>query len=948
MIKEGYKINRTRTVFYYLLMFLILIWFLAMEFTGTNEHGTKIHSEDIAYTGTFTWIHSDGTKEVITVPGHYDVPAKETMVITTTLPDDYHDTTLAIRSSLQDVRFYVDGKLRTEYPDTAHSFAGKNAASRYVFCSTSSADAGKEVRIELTTYTRHYSGVVNTIYCGSTSDIWECLFNQYGFETIMAFFILFAGIITVIFSIALGVVYKTKFDMEYLGWCMIMGSVWMLGESKFRQLLVPNASALAILCFIMIMLCPLPILYYADLIQQGIHQKLYLILGCIVFCNFFICLLLHLTKVADFIETLPVAHLILVITFLTVFFSFCLDMRKKECRKNRLVVIGLIIAMVAIAVEILSVYYVVSISGFFIGIGMLILLFINILRTIKNVHDIDLQRQKTELSRRKRQMERISLQMMQTLSTTLEAKDEYTRGHSHRVAEYSALIAKEMGWNPQDIIHLRHAAHLHDIGKIGIPDIILNKPTKLSEEEYSVIQKHPVIGTEILKNVSTIPHVTEVARYHHERYDGHGYPDGLAGEEIPIHARIVAVADSYDAMSSRRIYRNSLPKDVIYEEIRKNRGTQFDPDIADIFLRLLDENRLEIPEYYTETETEPELPDVETEISKFISNVMNTMKAQEKSENYDLLTGLPMRNIGEKLTAQLMQEQNGCLVFIDMDNLKKLNDIYGHKAGDRALKVLGTLLLEYSGDSVACRLGGDEFLLFIPDISKDEVTQLIKTLFEKFKHSKDNDLEIRPASISAGLCMCIKGDSFADCYAKADKALYYVKQNGKHNFFFYQQIENTISPVSSVGKDLSLIAKALRDSGNYTGALNLDYREFSKLYEYINNLSERHKYRCFLVMVTMETAPDSMTYIENIEQALEYMEDAIRQKIRKVDVCTRYSAMQYLIILFKPDESQIPKVMERIFVQYYKLYGKQNFNPKYEYIPVADQSDKSTSSEQPD
>lgn len=324
----------------------------------------------------------------------------------------------------------------------------------------------------------------------------------------------------------------------------------MLGESKLRQLIVPNPSALGTLCFVMIMLVPIPVLFYVDLIQQGRYKKPYFYLGCAAFGNFLICLVLHLTGTADFIETLPGAHVILAVTFFLVFLTFCLDMRKKEYRKNKLVLIGLIIAMLAIAIESISTYFVVLISGLFIGVSMLILLFINIIRTIKNVHTIEMHRQKEELLKRKRQMEKISLQMMQTLSTTIEAKDEYTRGHSHRVAEYSALIAQEMGWNRSEIVNLRHAAHLHDIGKVGIPDIILNKPSKLTNEEYAVIKEHTVIGAEILKNVSIINHVTEVARSHHERYDGHGYPDGLKGEEIPIHARIVAVADSYDAMNS--------------------------------------------------------------------------------------------------------------------------------------------------------------------------------------------------------------------------------------------------------------------------------------------------------------------------------------------------------------------------------------------------------------
>ena len=161
-------------------------------------------------------------------------------------------------------------------------------------------------------------------------------------------------------------------------------------------------------------------------------------------------------------------------------------------------------------------------------------------------------------------------EMMQTLSTTIEAKDEYTRGHSHRVAEYAALIAEELGWDKKEIKNLKNAAHLHDIGKICIPDNILNKPTRLTEEEFQVIKEHTVIGAEILKNITLISHVKEVARSHHERYDGMGYPDGLKGEEIPLYARVITVADSYDAMKSRRIYRNPLDDQIIYNEIARN------------------------------------------------------------------------------------------------------------------------------------------------------------------------------------------------------------------------------------------------------------------------------------------------------------------------------------------------------------------------------------------
>lgn len=632
----------------------ILVWFLILQAFGTNERDINEVSDMPVYHGSFTWQKSDGSSEKITVPGRYSVSPEDTMVITSTLPEDYDSNTLAVRSSLQSVRFYIDGKLRSEYDTKDTRLAGKNSTSRYVFCKTSVADAGKELRIELRTNTKQYSGVVNTVYCGDKTDIWEFLFTQYGMETIIAFFLLFASVITIIFSIMLGLIYHTKFDMEYLGWCMLMGSIWMLGESKFRQLLVPHSSALATLCFIILMLSPLPVLFYADQVQHRKYRRLYLPIGWLAIFNFIISTFLHLTGILDYIETLFVSHAILLLTVFAVLFTFALDIKKDKKRRNLLAFIGLLAATVSVMIDGISTYFVVSLSGIFVGIGMIILFSLNVLRTAGNIHMMELRRQKKELAKRKRQLEKVSLQMIQTLSTTIEAKDEYARGHSHRVAEYAALITGELGWSSEEIMNLKYAAHLHDIGKIGIPDMLLNKPARLTPEEYSVIKEHTVIGAEILKNISLIPHVAEVARSHHEHYDGTGYPDGLAGEDIPLSARIVAIADSYDAMNSRRIYRNALPPEKIFEEIENNRGIQFDPELADIFLKLLCDDRVQICEHCEFSEDDPELPFIENEIENFVSNVMSKLQTQEDSESFDFLTGLPMRSRGEKLTAQFM------------------------------------------------------------------------------------------------------------------------------------------------------------------------------------------------------------------------------------------------------------------------------------------------------
>lgn len=540
-------------VFFYILMIAILGWFCFMQLFGANEQEHDVQSHSIVYTQTFYWEKEDGSKQKINIPGKYEVKPGHTMVIHTTLPKDYNETSFAIRSSLQDVKFYVDNTLRKEYSTKDTRLAGKNSASRYIFCPTTYKDAGKTLRIELTTYTSNYSGVVNEIYCGSEIDIWQHIYSDYKMSTFIAFFILFAGITSVLFGSALKFTYHTNFSTEYLGWCMIMGAIWMLGESKIRQILVPNASSLASLCFVMIMLSPLPILFYADSIQNGKHRKLYKYIGYIALLNFVVSSILYLTKVKDYIETLPVAQCILICVFIMVFIHLYQYIHStSKSRSDYFLLFGLFLVLICVAIEGISVYFVSMVSGLFTGIGMIILLLANIVRTIHKIHVVEQTRHQKELEIEKKENKKITLQMMQSLSTTIEAKDEYTRGHSRRVAQYAALIAKNLGWTDQEIENIKSCAYLHDIGKIGIPDQILNKPGQLTEDEFNLIKQHPIIGQDILKDITIIPHLGEVTRSHHEHYDGTGYPDGLKGNEIPIQARIITLADSYDAMNSKK------------------------------------------------------------------------------------------------------------------------------------------------------------------------------------------------------------------------------------------------------------------------------------------------------------------------------------------------------------------------------------------------------------
>ncbi|MDE7243638.1 MAG: HD domain-containing protein, partial [Oscillospiraceae bacterium] len=191
-----------------------------------------------------------------------------------------------------------------------------------------------------------------------------------------------------------------------------------------------------------------------------------------------------------------------------------------------------------------------------------------------------------------------------TIAQAVDAKDERTSQHSLRVSEYSVLIAKKLGFNEEECENLRKIAMLHDIGKIGIPDRVLNKPAPLTDEEYAIMKSHVIRGAEILKNFTLIEHVSDGALYHHERYDGRGYANGLKGEDIPLNARIIGIADAFDAMTANRVYRKKLDLDFVINEMKKGSGTQFDPKLVDIMLGLIEDGTIDVERIYAEKQGE--------------------------------------------------------------------------------------------------------------------------------------------------------------------------------------------------------------------------------------------------------------------------------------------------------------------------------------------------------
>lgn len=209
------------------------------------------------------------------------------------------------------------------------------------------------------------------------------------------------------------------------------------------------------------------------------------------------------------------------------------------------------------------------------------------------IQNLRFEKQEKELSHVREQI-RMSNETILSIANAVEARDKQTGRHSLRVAVYSMLIAAELGFDAEELENIRQIGLLHDIGKIGVPDSILSKPTKLTEEEYNIMKTHVDIGGEILKDFTHIKNVADGAKYHHERYDGKGYNTGLKGEEIPLTARIIGLADAFDAMTSNRVYRKAMSMDHVIDELKKGKGTQFDPSLVDILLDLIDSGRIDV------------------------------------------------------------------------------------------------------------------------------------------------------------------------------------------------------------------------------------------------------------------------------------------------------------------------------------------------------------------
>jgi|GEM_PF-794032 len=535
-------------------------------------------------------VNEDGSTMPITLPNSSTLSGQKTVTLEKQLegvPEVYDS--LLVWSKGQKIELFINNELWYEYSPERSDGYGINSTYLYLFVPLPKNMTDAKIKIVFTAVLDRDGGKLGEVLIGEQTACLLELVKLNQLELFLGLFALLLGVIALVISAILSLFTKREIHLYYLACCVLVLAFWVVANCRARQFIFPNASVIRDCAYLVLPLIAISFAVYLDRIQDERYHIGYLIIEIASIINLGIIAVLNYTGVAALSNTRMGSLVIIVLTMLMTVVTMAYDLFKRKDRSYIFVAIGLVLLALCGIIQLFmeQVLSLSVISGTFMSIGLIFLVIFGLLQAVKKVNQMN-----TDRNEAIEQVEHLSRTAMEALAKTVDAKDRYTSGHSMRVAEVACLIAEELGWNDEQMSELRFQGMMHDIGKIGVPDSVLNKPGRLNSIEFELVQSHTTVGSDILKNVTSIPGVEKAARHHHERFDGNGYPDHLIGEEIPINARIIGVADAYDAMNSDRIYRKALPKDVIRKEIVNGRGTQFDPFLVDVFIKLLDEDRL--------------------------------------------------------------------------------------------------------------------------------------------------------------------------------------------------------------------------------------------------------------------------------------------------------------------------------------------------------------------
>ena len=444
---------------------------------------------------------------------------------------------------------------------------------------------------------------------------------------------------------------------------------------------------------------------------------------------------------------------------------------------------------------------------------------------------------------------------------------------------------------------------------------------------------HVEIGAYILKDNGMIDNLLEGVRFHHERYDGKGYPDGLSGESIPQIARIIGISDTYDTMTSNRVYRKRLSDEAVIKEFERCAGTQFDPEIVRSFIRMIQENKIRqlSPDIFVSPQTLGEQSVI------LLKDILKRQSEQDaRDQNKDYLTSTYNRNIGERKITQYLSEADGALLLVDIQNLRKINSKYGFVGGDHLIRMVAEFLLSYDENSIISRFSGDEFLYFVCGMkSRDDLQAFMERLFTALKdhiHTKD---EYKIATICIGGALSTEtGREYSKLFLATDKALYHIKQCRYDGVYLYSESEYPLDYQNVLSKtDLEQLIESIKQE-NRQGTYYALFPEFKNLIDFTKNLGKRNNQDVTLILLTLSPVNEKNTTIAERDEAMQFLENAINGVLRKTDIMTRFSSTQCVILLMGVSMEHLNEISNRIMNNFYKIYDRKNMVVSYDAAQI--------------
>lgn len=586
-----------RLAFFSIILQFVLIVVIVVFFQVDNMTLGKgnVYSFDQGWTLSYP----DGKKvQIERLPYHATCKAGDTLTMEIKVPERYYGKTIFFLSADKELLVKMDGKEIYSFGKHDKRLFGHTPGSVYNFIDIPEYCDEGILQIEMESAYDNYAAYLSNVRVADRDVAILRILKENMFNIVCSIILFFSGVLLLIQALLQRLSGKKEQGMLYLGTLLVWAALYYAIETKILHIMYGNQTLYSVMIFSFLMCFPMLLILYYMQLDSCENNKSYQIVLILTFCNIGLQIIIQMLNVKDFMDLAFLSHILIFLTIMVVLFNY-LSVAKREHERTVWLEMTALLIMGGGSVIDLCRTYIIKVGdlGKFSRYGTtiygLLMVFLHISRLVRNATDeavSNKQYLESEIDRKTKQLQDMFGQSINALSSAVDAKDRYTNGHSRRVAGYSRMLAERMGMDKEKQNEIYFAGLLHDVGKIRILDEIINKEGKLTDEEYNYIKLHPVSGYHILKGISEFSMIAVGAKYHHERYDGKGYPNGLSGEDIPLAARIIGVADAYDAMTSNRSYRDVLPQAVVRQEIENGRGTQFDPIIADIMLGIIDED----------------------------------------------------------------------------------------------------------------------------------------------------------------------------------------------------------------------------------------------------------------------------------------------------------------------------------------------------------------------